>query len=268
MPSKTKAQLLLRRLAIAIFALSANIAIAQQPRQFEAAAIKPGNPQMPGMSSTSFGGPGGTFRLSNTPLKQWIMLGLSVRDYALKAPAWLDSARFDLEAKLPNTPLDQNARPEMMKSLLIKRFDLKWHEEPQTVAGFELVPDKKILLQPSGILDRLHGPGSSGGNGLISGNDLPISELAKALGDALQKPVVDSTHLTGVYTYKLMWQPSDEATLATRRQYDKQYGTDVDNLPSSLTTALREQLGLRLQPAKVPAKIIVIDNINRQPTAN
>ena len=42
---------------------------------------------------------------------------------------------------------------------------------------------------------------------------------------------------------------------------------DADNLPS-IFTAVREQLGLRLQSAKVPLNVIVLDRINRQPTEN
>jgi uncharacterized protein (TIGR03435 family) len=42
---------------------------------------------------------------------------------------------------------------------------------------------------------------------------------------------------------------------------------DVDNLPS-IFTAVREQLGLRLQSAKVPLNVIVVDRINGQPTEN
>ena len=80
--------------------------------------------------------------------------------------------------------------------------------------------------------------------------------------------MVDSTHLSGGFDFKLMWRPADEAELASQRQYGKEYGVDVENLPSSVAAAVREQLGLRLQSARVPSKVIVVDSINRQPTAN
>ena len=83
-----------------------------------------------------------------------------------------------------------------------------------------------------------------------------MSRLAELLGIALGKPVVDATHLTGGFDIKLAWRPDTDA------------GNGVDNLPDSAFTAVREQLGLRLQPAKVPGKVIIIDQINRQPTAN
>ena len=43
--------------------------------------------------------------------------------------------------------------------------------------------------------------------------------------------------------------------------------SDVDGVPS-LFTALRDTLGLRLQPEKVPVDIIVVDHLERVPTDN
>ncbi len=254
----------------AVLAVAASISTAQQPQpvkslQFEVAAIKPGNPQEVGSSSSTLGG---QFRMVNTPLKQWVELGLLVPDYALKAPSWLDTSRFDLNAKLPYEPVDRKAEAEMMKALLIERFGLKWHEDFQSVSGYELVPDKKVLVEPSGLLDRLKGHGSASGPSLISGTNMPMSELAEVLGKVLGRPVVDTTHLSGVFSFKLMWRPSDDAEVASQQRYGKQYGVDVNILPSSVSTALREQLGLRLQNAKVPLKVIVVDKLNHEPTEN
>ena len=258
----------------AVGALSASISTAQQPQlaqplQFEVAAIRPGNPKLV-YSSSSTGASGGQFRMVNTPLKQWVEMGLSVSDYALKAPLWLDTSRFDLDARLPaGKPVNQEAKAEMMKALLIKRFGLKWHEEPQSMSGYELVTDKKVLLKPSSLLERLEGAhGSSSGAASVQGTNMTMSEFAETLGKVLGRPVVDATHLSGGFDIKLMWLPSDDAEVAQEKQYGKQYGIDVDNLPASVSTAVREQLGLRLQSARVPSNVIVVDNINRQPTEN
>jgi len=153
----------------------------------------------------------------------------------------------------------------MMKALLIERFGLKWHEELQSVSGYELVTDKKVLVQSAGVMERLKGfHGSGAGPTYIDGTNMPMSELAKELGKLLGRPVVDATHLSGGFDYKLMWRPDNDAAVAEQ----KRHGIDVDNLPDSVFTALREQLGLRLQSAKVPSKVLVVDNINRQPTGN
>lgn len=205
----------------------------------------------------------------NTPLKKWVGVGLSVRDYALIAPSWLDSSRFDLNARLPiGEPVNQNTIAEMMKALLIERLGLKWHDKVKKVFGYELVTDKKISITPPGLLERLKGHGSSAGPGLIGGTNIPMSEFAEALEKALGRPVVNETHLSRTYNIRLRWPLSGDAALAAQRSYGNQNGVDVNNLPSSIFIAVREQLGLRLRSAKVPLKLIVVDHINRQPTEN
>jgi uncharacterized protein (TIGR03435 family) len=264
----------------AVWTLSVSLSPAQQPQQakswqFEVAIIRPGRPpadQRLGESSSSGGGPGGLFRMVNVPLKQWVEMGLSVQDYALKAPSWLDTSRFDLDARMPAAkPVDQkasanqNPKAEMMKALLIERFGLKWHEELRNASGYELVTDKKVLVQPAGLMERLRGVhGSSSGPGLIGGTNISMSDFAETMGKILGRPVVDATHLSGGFDIKLMWRPDNDAAAVDQ----KQRGIDVDNLPASISTALREQLGLRLQSAKVPSKVIIVDHINRHPTEN
>jgi uncharacterized protein (TIGR03435 family) len=262
---------------VALGTLSASISTAQQPQQakslqFEVAAIKPSDPKLGVGSSSSTSG--GLFHMVNTPLKQWVKMGLSVSDYALKAPSWLDTARFDLNARLPAVePGDQKAttnqdpKAEMMKALLIERFGLKWHEELQTASGFELVPDKKVLAQPATPLERLRGRGGWGsGATSFSSTNMPMSEFAEELGEILGRPVVNATHLSGGFDIKLIWSPYNDAARAEAKGFGMK-DADIDNLPS-IFTAVREQLGLRLQSAKVPSKVIVVDNINRQPTEN
>ncbi len=258
----SKKSLLITAILLAV-AVPVVLGLGQNGQQFEVAAIKPGTPRQ-GFESWT-GVTGGQYRMMNVPLKQWVKMGLSVRDYALVAPPWLDSSRFDLDAKLPaGKPVGLEALPEMIKALLIERFGLKWHEELRTVSGYELVADKKVLLKPASLVERLQGQGRSSGPTLIGGTNMPMSEFAGALGEALGRPVTDATHLSGGYDIRLMWRPVDDAEAAR----EKQYGVDVDNLPTSISTAVREQLGLRLQDAKVQSKVIVVDNINRQPTAN
>jgi uncharacterized protein (TIGR03435 family) len=155
----------------------------------------------------------------------------------------------------------------MMKALLIERFGLKWHEELQTVSGFELVPDKKVLAQPATLLERQRGRGGWGsGPTSFSSTNMSMSEFAEKLGEVLGRPVVDATHLSGGYDFKLIYRPMDDAAVAGAKGFGMK-DADIDGL-ASIFTAVREQLGLRLQSAKVPSRVIVVDNINRQPTAN
>jgi uncharacterized protein (TIGR03435 family) len=266
-------KLLLLAVGLAVVAVPIVLGQVTAAQQFVVATIKPGQPPTDprlGESRTDGGGPGGQFRMVNIPLKQWVEMGLSVPDYALKAPSWIDASRFDLEARLPNfDPRDRNAMSEMMKALLIERFGLKWHEETEIVSGYELVTDKKVLPKPGdpakgggyGYLrpgDPMKGRGTGTGPTGVDGSNQTMSEFVENLGKVLGRPIVDATHLSGKFDYRMAWRPVDADPSDANN----------NNLPGSVFTAVQEQLGLRLQSAKVPMRVVVVDNINRQPTAN
>jgi uncharacterized protein (TIGR03435 family) len=65
----------------------------------------------------------------------------------------------------------------------------------------------------------------------------------------LDRPVVDRTGLKGSYDFTLNWSSRDPTG-------------------PSLFTAIEEQIGLRLATEKLPARILIVDNVNREPTPN
>ena len=67
-------------------------------------------------------------------------------------------------------------------------------------------------------------------------------------------PVANQTGLTGRYDLKLEWTPDGGAALAAPEL--------------SIFTAIREQMGLRLEPSKVRVEVVVVDSVERTPTAN
>jgi uncharacterized protein (TIGR03435 family) len=92
---------------------------------------------------------------------------------------------------------------------------------------------------------------------------MTAGELARALSEALGKPVADSTQLSGKFEVRLTWRLDDpDAAEASARA-----GLDVREMPS-LFTAIQEQLGLRLRSARVSDEMLVVDDIRRLPTEN
>ncbi len=85
-------------------------------------------------------------------------------------------------------------------------------------------------------------------------------------GTALDRPVVDHTGLTGRYDFTLNWTPDDSQFLQFGPR-PPQPETADPNAPPGLYTAIQEQLGLKLQPAKLPADVMVIDHAEK-PSAN
>jgi len=64
------------------------------------------------------------------------------------------------------------------------------------------------------------------------------------------RQTVDRTGLAGVYRIELLWSPDNAAGLPA-------------DAPPEIFTAVREQLGLRLQASTAPTEVLVIDSAAR-----
>jgi uncharacterized protein (TIGR03435 family) len=84
----------------------------------------------------------------------------------------------------------------------------------------------------------------------------------------MDRPVVDQTGLTDRYDFPLKWTPDDSQFAQFRGAVTTPPPTAEDpNAPPSLYTAVTEQLGLKIAPAKLPDDVIVIDHAEK-PSAN
>jgi uncharacterized protein (TIGR03435 family) len=187
-------------------------------------------------------------------------------DSIVGIPSQLDSKRFDIKAKISDPDLDalKKQSPEqerlMILPLLTERFQLKTHMETRTGSIYELVVAKGgPKLKPATDEASRTGVGMSinwtGNNSKLTANSQPMASLAKALSGQLHRSVIDKTGLTGNYDLTLQWTP-DGAPVST----------DADSAPS-IYTAVQEQLGLKLQPAKAPVEVLVVDHA-AMPTEN
>jgi uncharacterized protein (TIGR03435 family) len=163
----------------------------------------------------------------------------------------------------------------MARALLADRFKLKTHLETRDVPIYGLVverPDGKLgaKISPmtfdckSWLAARNRGervappPSNSDGPGCglqssvgsIRGR-AQIADLALVLSflNVLGRPVVDRSGLTADYEFELRWTPDGA------RQVDP-------DLPT-LFTAVREQLGLKLEATTGPIEVLVIDSAER-----
>ena len=92
------------------------------------------------------------------------------------------------------------------------------------------------------------------GNGRITAQAIPVSNLSVNLTGQLGRIVVDKTGLTGKYDITLQWAPDDN------RGASPDAGSTADSGPS-IFTALQEQLGLKLDATKGPIDTIVVDHV-------
>ena len=101
------------------------------------------------------------------------------------------------------------------------------------------------------------------GMGQMTGQAVPIAQLADMLSQRLGSTIVDKTGLTGKYDIKLRWQ--DEQSPASLPGEPPPPPPDTSG--PSIYTALQEQLGLKLEGAKGPVRILIVDRVAK-PSAN
>lgn len=101
--------------------------------------------------------------------------------------------------------------------------------------------------------------------GHIETGQFTLSDFARLLSTLVQRQVVDSTSIPGRYDLTLDWNP-DDGKVAVPSASSAPDGLR-DNSAPSLFTAVQEQLGLQLIPAKGPIKVIVVDEVTSA-TAN
>jgi uncharacterized protein (TIGR03435 family) len=182
-------------------------------------------------------------------------------------PSWVDRDRFDIMAKAAGTRIpSRDERKQMLRELLVERFQLKFHREVNGIAVYALVVEK------NGPKMKAREPGDDGPpfslpfNGLhIAGRNVPMATLADALQAIIpltdperdDRPVVDQTGLTGAFDFELAW--SGDSTFSGGRGGTR---AETSNAPD-LFTAIQEQLGLRLELKKAPMEILVIDHAEK-----
>ena len=87
----------------------------------------------------------------------------------------------------------------------------------------------------------------------------------QTLSQQLGRPVIDKTELKGLYDIKLQWTP--EMGQGPVAPGGPEPPPPPDTSGPSIFTAVQEQLGLRLESAKGPVDVVVIDSIQK-PTEN
>ena len=108
---------------------------------FEVASVKPSAPQSMNMIRVGMQVDGGMLRYSNVSLKDIIRAAYRVKDFQIDGPDWLNGARFDITAKLPEGATREQV-PEMLQALLAERFKLTLHRDTKEHPIYALVAGK------------------------------------------------------------------------------------------------------------------------------
>ena len=248
--------------------------------QFDVVSVRPNRSMEPPRAGFFRNG----FEAVNASLRQLIDLAYggdpaAKIDEVVGGPGWLGTERFDISARgeLTTASDPQRAGKEMLQRLLEERFRLRVLRERRERPIYSLVIARPNETGPglrpapldchtraetrppgaSGLLycgiDRL--PGQS------IGRSMPVHLLADTLSSVVGRHVVDRTRLTGEYDWDLAWTPSPGEPPSANG--------DVAPPPDAATifSAVKEQLGLRLEAGRALLDVLVIDSVDR-PTAN
>ena len=201
------------------------------------------------MSVSPFGS--ARFTATNATLEFLIEMAFGVEANKISGePGWLGSDHYDVSAKAEgDRSLTYEQWKPLLQQLLAERFKLAIHHEMKDFSGYTLVVAKNgpKLQASTGA--------ASQGYILPAGLRAPhasLDSLASMLMSPTGRPVVNETKIKGNYDIVLDYAAAGAA----------------DSPLPSIFTALQEQLGLKLEPQKVPVEILVIDHVERVPTEN
>ncbi|HEV8612488.1 MAG TPA: M56 and DUF3738 domain-containing protein, partial [Gemmatimonadales bacterium] len=245
--------------------------------RFEVASIKPASPTDAGKAGLELL-PGGGLRVTNVTLRQLITFAYEVQDLQVSGgPGWLGSERYDILAKPEHSAgtsgmaISQGRAAgdrvrQRTRSLLAERFQLVIHKDAREGPVLALVVAKNgPKIQPSKQGEEIP-PGTRRSEAQIDARRGTMGMLAAVLANWLRRPVVDRTGLTGNYDYTVKYAP-DTAGPAARGALGGPETNQADITGPSIFSALQEQLGLKLESARGPVEVIVIDRAER-PSAN
>ena len=223
------------------------------------------------------------FSCTNIPLQTLIANAYGIRqDLISGGPGWVDSAGFDVEAKVAGQDVDAfkklspRQRNALLQELLADRFKLKVHHETKVLPMYDLIVAKSgFKLKAAAAVDtaagaaknsdpakdldaakdpdpaKSHGGMMTMGPGMFKGQGIPITAVANQLSYIVHYTVVDKTGLTGNYDVDLKWTPEDAGSPSKDPSEDS---------GASIFTAVQEQLGLKLQSTRGPVDTLVIEH--------
>ncbi len=203
-------------------------AVGQTPR-FEVAAIKPASPDARGSFIDS--PPGGRLDISNFTLKQMMIWAWKVQpDQVAGAAPWMETLRFDINAKAETAAEDGEMQP-MMQALLAERFQLVVRRETREMPIYQVVVARKdgklgpkmAATPEGGCVPRdpqqppsppepgapavVHCGSLRLGGNQLQGTGVELKALASLLSRVLSRTVMDNTGLKGMYNIQAEWTP-------------------------------------------------------------
>jgi uncharacterized protein (TIGR03435 family) len=267
---------------VSFFALSSAALMAQTPPAFEVASVKLNKSET---MQTNIGMLPNGVNFVNLPLRAIIQFayGINQPSKLSGVPEWAVTARYDINARARG-PVTLEERRLMLQALLADRFKLvaRWEKHEISVfalmlarsdgkLGRNLIESKGCIAPGSTAAKEAASPGAqtpicgpkTGGAGRLVLTGTSTQQFTAMLSAMLSRTVVNKTGLTGRYDIDLTFSP-EQPNPAGANIPDPA----ADPNAPSIYTAVREQLGLKLESQRGQEEVLVIDHVERQPSEN
>jgi uncharacterized protein (TIGR03435 family) len=227
---------------------------------WDVVSVKARDPNEPS-NSQSTGMKGRQYTMVNRTVRAMLLFSYGLhKTQIVGGPSWIETERWDVQG-VPDVPGHPNLKQAQIltRKLLEERFGLKVHKETKEMAVYAILVAKggekipRSMGDPNGSSDE--NESSNGGQVTMRMTNISMREFAPDLAFFLDRPAIDQTGLTGRYDFLLKWTADD-----SRAPTD---GT----APPGLFTAIQQQIGLKLEPAKAPVDVLIVDAVQR-PSAN
>jgi uncharacterized protein (TIGR03435 family) len=236
---------------------------------------------------------GGLLRVTNWNFMPFIVFAykLNANQYqslTSQLPNWAKTERFDIQARATSSDPTKDQMRLMMQSRLADRFKLVVHTDRRQLPVFALVLDRPGKMGPQlrshsdnppcaaadsptplativggyPVVCGINIGGFVSGHRHLSARNVNMDLVGSWLGSAgaLSRPVLDQTGLKGNFDFTIEWTP--DAPIKVNGE-----NVQLDELGPTFLEALKEQLGLKLEPQTSPVDVLVIDHVE-QPSEN
>jgi uncharacterized protein (TIGR03435 family) len=218
---------------------------------FEVATIKPSDPNATG--GWGFPVDGRHVGCVNASVATILSVAYGIHDkQVVDGPEWVRTDHYDISGVASPGHPDLAQMQEMYRKLLADRFHFVFHRDTRELPIYAVrVANGGPKIVPAKPGEHLNtGNRGSGGQRTLKFTNMPMSAFALNMNFYVDRPVVDQTGLNGAYDFTLTWTWDDARINDT-------------NAAPSLFTAVKEQLGLKLEAVKGPAEVLAIDRIER-----
>jgi uncharacterized protein (TIGR03435 family) len=269
-------------------------ALAQEAPMFGVASVRPSAEGPPAQGQAGVHITKNQVRFAFLSLRDYLSIAFSVPIHQVSGPDWINSARFDIAATMPENATNTDF-PKMIEALLRERFKLQAHRESRESpilalevgrSGTTLVAtpddtpkDAPVSVTSSGSAQGVSADLGSGSSFTLANNRfdfkrVTMQALADTLGRFMRCPVLDRTKLQGRFDIGFNIAPEDYMPLMVRSAVNAgitlpPQALQMLDAPSSgsVENGLRS-LGLSLEERRAPLDYVIVDSMERTPTEN